>query len=492
MARESREPGPTLSLTKFGGLILNVDPSDVGWDAAVDLSNVDLDQHGEISTRDAFTDVVSVSATLDGGPVAFETSNADTSLVIIKRTNASNRALVSYTPGGTLTDIEASFSNTLTAPLHGARFGDDSGNEYVYLAAGLGTIWKYDGSAFASVTGSPDATLVSIWPGSNRLVANDGASKLTFSDQGDPETFSDNTLELTPGDDSDFTGLLSWQNEVFAFKRGRFFVFTSESELDDGTPVFNYYTADGRGSVIHPVAGPDGIYYFDGRSVWVTTGDSHDRLSAPIEPFLRGDVEIGGVALDSLVPPTLTYSGERLYFSFSTSAGGEAVNFVYDTRIKTWTVYSAFGGTYAFGGVVTLHSHAGFPLDVFAMFDDDAGTVKVALFDDSLTQDGGDTDIDWHYKTGYRAPADPYRITSRDATVWGTGSANLQLLTRGARTGDTADTGDDLTLGSTDPAPARRRKTVRGVEFAMYLWGTGDTSITRVVHTFRPPGKTRP
>lgn len=493
----------TVSVTKFGGLRLDVDPADVGWGEAIDVSNLVLDREGQAHTREALDELNALDGTLESTELGIFETSAKKTYVIVRLAAGPSMKLEGYSVSSTTLIDSVTQDISSSQAMSGATLGDDTGTGAFYFVSGDGVLRKWDGTSFTTIATAPSTSieLVTLFPRSNRLVLQDRAgndSRLSFSDQGDPETYSDVTLDLTPGDGSGIVGMATFQDYVFVFKRDRHFVLTTESEDQDGNPFFNYFTVDGFGSTGKPVVGKHGVYFFDGHDVWVTNGtDLPKRVSDHVGPFLRGEVSLGGISLVSTnVPqPRLHYALGRLYLRITNSTNSTGFWLVYDEQAKAWGMYTAYSGTMTVAGAGELHETDGTVYSLFIMSSGSgSNSVRICKFgiNGTPSQDGDTDDVDWYYQTGYVAPADPHRTTVRESIVWGTGSANLQLLTRGARTGDTADTGDDLTLGSSDPAPARRRKTVRGVRFSMKLSGTGATTISSVSHTFSTPSTDRP
>lgn len=463
----------------FGPLNLRLDSHKLAWAGAADILNLDLDRPGQLRTRDGTITLVDDIAGTVYGLAAFQSGTAlgTGSQFVVLRLDSGTAKLDAYNLSDDSLEATASYSSTI-GNMSAVQFGTDSGSN-LYIAANLGDIVKWDGSAFTTMSAMPAATFVALWPRSNRLVVGN-ESTLSFSDAGDAETFSDNTVEVTPGDGSDLTGLVTWQNTMFAFKQNRHFVFTSEAEEEDGTPIFNYYTVDGYGSAIEPVAGNEGVYFYHDGAIWVTTGDTPKLISTDIAPFLSGNVALNGVS--SIRPiPTLSYSRGRLYATF-TAEGLDVLALVYDPH-SGWLIFE-FYGALLLPVVFTPISDGGFVTTLLASYDSTNDASRVASVEPSATDDDGTT-ISWRYKTGSIAPGGDKRISLVESSVWGTGTATVQILTEGARSSDVADSGSAVTLGSSSVAEGIRNKTVRGVWFATKLSGTGQATITGVTHRFR-------
>lgn len=418
---------------RFGGLNLADDPTDVGPMNAISLINVDLDQTGRIRTRPGYSLVKSLTITTADGLAAYETT-AGTRQFVVSHTTTGTRAYEAYaSTGGALVSTAAPGSTVLNA----VRWGDPT-NEYLYIANGTDTIWRWTGAAFSQPAGMPTATFLAVSPASNRLVTANLSgltSRVLFSDPGAPETFTYNTaptpdtgnyVDLAPGDGSPITGATSFQNDVLVFKKRRFFVFYGEDTDNDGQPIFRYRSVDGVGALVPPVTGDEGVYFFDGRTIWATTGGQPTRISRKIEPILQGTATTSGmpnVDPTKLSQVRLSYSLGRLYVSLPTGSGSFLSTLVFDPKIDQWTLYQSISTPFQW--VTTLNPAS--TDQRFSFFF--GGTGQVNKIDPALTQDAGSAII-WSWSGGITDLGEPGRVkVSLESRVWGVGSVLLGVTT---------------------------------------------------------------
>jgi hypothetical protein len=459
-----------ITFERFGGLNLLDDPFESGAAAATDLLNVDFDSPGRIRTRGGYTQHVALTMTTPDGLAAFETTGSTRQLVVGYTSGATHKYEAYNASGGAAVATQTVSS----AQVYAVRFGTP-GNQYLYIGNGADTIWRWTGAAFSQPAGMPTAVYLAVVPTSNRLAAGftgGGNSRVEFSDAGAPEAWTATSyVDLTPGDESTLTGLVTWQQYVFAFKSRRFFVFTGESTAAGGTPVFNYRTIDGYGCTIPPVAGEEGIYFFDGRSVWLTTGGLPTRISRPIEPFLRGQ---GGTTVGGETFPTTTstacrmsYALGRLYLSFSGFSSRRTL--VYDPKFETWTYYDV-----PLYFAVSLHPQSDDNVRAYWL-----GSAGLNSFGTTDTTDKGSA-ISWSYKSGKYPLADPGRVAvAPESSLVGSGTVTLRLDSD-VYTNQSAS----ATLGSTPsvaegwPSPIDQEG--RWLQFT--LSGSGVASVSELKH----------
>jgi hypothetical protein len=98
--------------------------------------------------------------------------------------------------------------------------------------------------------------------------------------------------DLTPGDGEQIMAAVTWRELVFIFKETKFFVLWGEGTASDGTPIFNFrevVNSVGLASKLAVAAGRDGVYFFNRRGVYRTTGGNPELLSDPISPLWTGN-----------------------------------------------------------------------------------------------------------------------------------------------------------------------------------------------------------
>lgn len=284
-------------IEQFPGLDLRQDPGDSR--GALVASNVVL-EGGTVRSRDGFARMVNGVA---GNNVMFLHPHTDDGFAsnaqFIEATNAAAGTVFARDSTGaslaTTTLLGVVTSRRATAVTIGTT---TSTSTYITDTAGTGPVRKWNGTVWSSPAGFP-ATIgtLSYMPTDNRLVVCDvSTSKVSFSDQGAPETYgANNFVYLTPGDGETIVGAAVFNNQTFIFKNTKFFVFygNSDNPAAPGTPVFNYRSVDtGAGAYIssnYPtnamVAGPDGVYFQGRDGIYKTTGGPPVRISQPLDPF---------------------------------------------------------------------------------------------------------------------------------------------------------------------------------------------------------------
>lgn len=471
------EPFP---IEGFGGLNLEADPQEVGSGGAVDLSNVDFPP-GRVRARDGWSQAQAITLTAPDGLAAFETTGGLRQFVVGYQNGATKKYQAYDSFGGSVSS--ATPTNTR---LNATRFGTPT-NEYLYIGNGVDTIWRWDGAAFTQPAGMPAGLFVAVDANSNRLVTAVtalGGSAVQWSDPGLPETWTaSNFIQLAPGDGSFVEGLASWQNYVFAFKRRRFFVFTGESPDNDGLPIFNYDTVEGYGTLIPPVVGDEGVYFFDGRVVWLTTGGVPRDISRPIRRFFTGEATITADSFPTLFPAgaTLSYALGKLYLSYAGLLGRRVL--VYDPKVDAWSWY-----TTSIYYAVALRLTGSDLARVFWL--DTAGVNSFVV--DSHSDNG--SVINWVWRSGLYSLADPGRTAvTLESSMIGANSVTLKV----ANDYGSLDTGSAVTLGSgATPAEGWQQIDREGRRWQHELSGTTSTgtgaayvsSLTHFVSFVKPAG----
>lgn len=456
----------TVTFEKFGGLNLLADPFEVGAGAAVDLVNVDFDKQGRVRTRDGFARIASVTMTTPYSIAAYNRTVGARQLILGYDASGTQR-FHAYSSTGT-----SVASQTVTiGEITGAVLAGTASTEYFYVANGADTLWRWTGSAWSQPASMPDPIYLARAPVSGRLVAANlpgNTSRVMFSAADNPESWpANNYVDLVMGD-GQINALVAWGTNLYAFKGNRHFIFYGESTDADGNPIFNYRPVEGHGA-LDAAAGFEGVYFTDGRSVWVTTGGQPTRISEPIEPYLRGQVTLASTTVDlSALANSLqvTYSVGRLFFSVPITGGGTRT-LVFDPQSGTWTLYSLDLSR-------LCESRAGVSRQE-SYFLSSAGMEK---FDGTTTDNG--TAIDWSYKSGRYPLAERKRVAITPASsLVGSGTVTLALDSDCFST----QTGS-VTLG-TAPAVAEGWPTAvdqEGTWLQYTLSGTGPASVSQLVH----------
>jgi hypothetical protein len=372
-----------------------------------------------------------------------------------------------------------------------AAIGTASAGPYLYFAGSNGSaIRRWDGSAFSAPAGMPNAAYLAVQPADNRLVAANTStsqvSRVKFSGEGTPETWgADDFVDLHPNDGEEILALVTWREMLFAFKQTKFFVFYGNSVDEVGGTVFNYRSVLGEGCTggHGAVAGPDGVYFANGRGVWKTTGGPAQLLPGLGELF--GVQGTGGVIEGPGNPFFLSgigaASASHLTFWQGNLLMVLSVNSTRYLLVRTangeWTLWSLPAVP---AHIRTLKS-ASNPDRLF--FPYATGGNHVGMMSGTHTSDDS-TLISSYWRSAFFDLGIPNEKAIREAIVWGTGTIGFsKARDHGSLGSETA-----LTLG-TDPAVVsnRDRRAIRGTTLSFKMSGTAGWQVNRVQLNFRPP-----
>lgn len=447
-----------VEIEEFGGLRLGMDPGGPGV-FATDMLNVEPDlDRGGLVTRGGFLGAFNPAVT--SGTLAF--LNALTGYHVIGGNFAGAQGIKAYSTAGTLL-------TSATSPIQGrfrsAQYGYPGGT-YLYMATGSETLWRFDGSAFSKPAGAPQARYVIVSPtGDNRLVVantSESVHRVRFSDTGNVTATNyaevwptNNFVDLTPGDGTlGITGMANYNNQLFVFKANRFFVFYGTSTDATGQPIFNYRVVDsnvGAGQDL-VVAGREGVYFSDGRAVWLTTGGAPQRVSTAVDAYFSGDATLSLGAFS--VINGLEYQSGRLYVRVGLS-GGQARTLVYEPRNQEW---------YAHDLSLDAMSQPG-PTFGYMLVSGQVGSL-------SSTQSPGASS----YTSSYTDLGSPSQVkVVREAILVGAGTVSLGLASDfAANTGNAGMSLQSLATGAVLSSAgalgyARNRTAGRGRAFALGL-----------------------
>lgn len=475
-------------VNRFGGLNLVQDPTEVGAEGAVAMSNADLDRLGRVRGRYGYI-TRGISRATNIGPMAF-----------FKELGGAEHIVAVTNTGVTTSQLEAgtgtSLSTVATVPTSNngfVRFGSPAATQ-LFMGDQSATIQILTGTAWTSAAIGFAAEHLAVTPNSNRLVVAAG-STVAFSDAGAPTTFGvNNYVQLHPGDGESITALVAWRDYVIAFKRSKFFVFTNESTSATGNPVFNYRAVvAGHGCVKSgaAVAGEEGVYFADRTGVYVTTGDTPRYVSRPLEPWLQAGTFTGlpsislGMALSGSMT-VLVYYERRLYVTDTFNG----TTLVYDPVLDAWMVWSLTAtGMCAIPKAGTLTSASP------GLYFGESATSKLSVMSfDSEVTDRGDTPtngtaVSWSWSSGAYDLSGANRVSiTLESSVSGTGTVTLKV----ANDLGSFDTGSALTLG-TSPAFLQAWQQIdrEGTYWQHQLSGTGQSVVNKLVHYVsfvKPPG----
>lgn len=458
-------------IERFGGLVLDREPDEVGANEAIDLVNVDLDRGGAMRIRDGFSKLNAVAGAdpFVRGPYNWEAQN----WVVV----SDGTKVRLYDSAGTLQASSGAMTADTTSV---APFGTGT-TSYLYLAQSkAASVFRATtAGVFSTPAGMPNAEYLAVQPNDNRLVAaytsSTQASRVKFSDPGDAETWgANNYVDLTPNDGDVITGLVAWGNLLFVFKQRKYFVFYGNSTDSAGNPVFNYRAFDfGIGTIPgrNPcVATPNGVYFMGAGGVYVTTGGAPSKVSGAMEPLFTG----APIPFGPLVPPltgvsvTAAYLRGRVYFLIN--ASGSIYLLGYDIETGQWVLWKSALITLPIG-VCSYSLSASAPRLCFAY-----GTflyTQPYVSGTTTTTDDG-TPITSRYRSGFYTPLDdPAReCTVRESILDGIGTPTFSVSRDFASTLPATGGGakGTVTLG-TSPAIAqgRHRVSQRGRRFSYQI-----------------------
>ncbi len=447
--------------TDFSGGINLRDKSDtVGDKEAIDLLNVTFTDHGAIRQRDGYADVTTADLTNRVDSLCAYYNAAGTKHLIA----GAGTRLEALTAAGA---IAASKTGLTGGPYSFARFAAP-GSEHLYAANGLDTLQRWDGSAWTAPTATVNGVAAQAMPkagsitvtaavaggtsgtnAANRLVATgygtgttsgpgataSNPSRVHFSNPGAPDVWETdgasgrgrNFVDLTPGDGEQIMAAVTWRELVFVFKETKFFVMWGESTAADGTPVFNFrevVNGIGLAGKLAVCVGRDGVYFFNRRGVYHTSGGDPTLLSDRISPLWTGDPEVyyqgKPINLASIATVRMTWLNEQLYVSVPT--GTSSANdrlLVFDTQHQWWSIYDIPAAALTgFRRVDTDELLVGYS----------SGPNRVGRHALGILDDRG-VNMDSWWRSGWSDYNQPTQKTIRETKIWATGALNVGFST---------------------------------------------------------------
>jgi hypothetical protein len=243
-----------------------------------------------------------------------------------------------------------------------------------YVASRTANMHRWTGTAWTDLgANSPRCGALAQTGFSERLVAtaftagatngpNDqpvSGSTVYFSDASTPGTFTTgNYVELTPGDGEDIVdgGAVTYNNQVFVFKKSSFFVFYDEV-ASGGAVDFLFHERTGVGLAVAGavVASPIGVFFQGADGIYLTTGGDAVKVSGDIDGLFTGRLpawtSYGRFIASPATPlPKMAVSGDYLYCAVSNvSSGGARCDKIlaYNFRRQAWTIWDNEAATLA-------------------------------------------------------------------------------------------------------------------------------------------------
>lgn len=480
-------PTTPYTIDRFGGLRLLQDQTEVGSNAAVDMLNADLDRDGRVRCRDGYAKFTSSALAGDVMSVAAQPA---TGVLLAWAVGGTYYALTAA--GAVSSSINAGGGTTpamwlVKNPVSIATL-DTAGHVISYNSAS-DTWANVDVVALGAV--SDTWSVVGVTPTSDRTVLAGGSTnpdRVTFSDPGGAAWTSTSWVEFSKWDSDPISGVANYRDRMIVFKGRKFAVFTGETLLQNGSPVFNYFMVDtGVGLVarLGVAKAAEGVYFVGKDGIYLTQGDRPTKVSGALDPLFRGTVTspYAGSAISQqyLSQAGLTMYRERLYFSVAT--GASTVNnrlFVFDPASQEWTVWDMAAGC------LCVHKIGSPGYEEELMFGYATGTNDIGRHFRTQTTDAGSA-ISWSYTSGMYSPAnDRGRVAvSLESQLLGSGTVTLQVATTGGGGSSSSafDTGSAITLG-TAPAIAEGWQQIdrEGAEWQHKLSGSGAAVVSGLTH----------
>ena len=443
-----------------GGINLRDKADAVGDKEAIDLLNVTFTERGAIRQRDGYADftiadlanrVDSLSPFYTAGGLRHLIAGCGTRLEALQNDGS----------------LIASKTSLVGGPYTFARFASP-GSEYIYCANGSDLPQRWNGFGWAEPTATVNGvagssmpragalTVTATVPGStsgtnaaNRLIAtafgtqaNGGPggmattpSRWFASNAGQPEIWETdgagtpargrNFGDLTPGDGESIMTAVTWRELVIIFKESKFFVLWGESPAADGTPVFNFREVVnnvGLASKKAVAVGRDGVYFFNRRGIYRTTGQDPVLLSDKISPLWTGDPDVyyqgNPINLARLELVRMEWHQEQLFVAIPTGTSTFCDRLlVYDTQHDWWTVYDIAASALAvFRRSDREELHHGYA----------TGLNRIGHRNYGSTDDRGGRIVS-RWRSGWSDYQQPVQKTFRETKIWGSGAATVSF-----------------------------------------------------------------
>lgn len=301
---------------------------------------------------------------------AFIHDNAGTPQLCIMRSSG----IVSLYGGNgttlTLEDTASSGPTNATGSAQMLRSALSTDNPNTYVASPSTVLYRWDGSAWATVLNSPKCRYVVQAGWAERLLycgfdagATNGPngtpvdkSIVGVSNPSEPEVYTTtDTTSIAPGDGEDIMGAVTYNGQTFVFKKMSFFVFYGESGSGGSLELlYNQRSGVGMAAPGCVTVGPDGVYFLADDGIYRTTGGTATCISDQINGIFTGDLPSWTPYDRNLNSPDtplakFATAGDKIYCavsnypftSFDETDGTEScsVILVYDTTMQAWIGY---------------------------------------------------------------------------------------------------------------------------------------------------------
>lgn len=219
---------------------------------------------------------------------------------------------------------------------------------------------------------------------------------------------------------------VTWRELVFIFKETKFFVLWGEGTNPlDGTPTFQVrevVNSIGLASRLAVAVGRDGVYFFNRRGVYRTSGGDPVLLSDKVSPLWTGDPEVyyQGEPINpaQLGLARMAWHMEQVFLAVPT--GQSAFNdrmLLYDTQHEWWTVYDIAASALAsFRRVDRTELHHGYA----------TGPQRVGHRNFGSSNDRGQTIVS-RWRSGWSDYGSSQQKTFREMKLWGSGAITVSF-----------------------------------------------------------------
>jgi hypothetical protein len=472
----------------FGGLDLRTDPQDQGLVSSPDLLNVSLDRVGIVRSRDGYA--------------KFSTSAASQRYINIVGFDPSDYASPSVFGNKCLYGVRVSATQVFVDRIDttGASTNVFSATPttvdtcYALFSTGSGVVFGGRNQQMQTIVG-PTPTVTAISSGSfraqylalqtpdNRLVAASGTT-VAFSNPNDATTWGVNNFVTISYEPEYISGMASWQNMLFVFKRSAFYVFPGNSVDGSGNPVFNFRgVRNGIGCAAERgvTTSPEGVYFIHNSGIYVTTGGTPVCISDAVRGIFNGNVgalfQSSALNQSQISKACIRWLNNKLFVAYpsGSSTSNDRLLVLENGQWSLWDIPAA-------DMAVWKQSNTNDLMFAYASGTNDIG--QFSTVPGTYTTDAG-TAITSRYRTGFWNPGQPgAESITREFILEGTGTVNVKTAVNDAATlGSSAS----VALGT---APAvgdgRDRRSVKGRNLSIELSSSsGAWSASRVIANVR-------